>query len=325
MRKPIPDPGHFWKIYSLLNDSASLPNLDNQEKTFCRFCKRDASATSMTEITHLLPELLGKNQIHTYEECNECNHVFSDYESHLSNFVRPFITILGISGKRGVPAFRSRSINSKPDSVTELVYAACGKRKLFVGEESDVTIDWENNTMSLLFRQPPYVPVKIYKALVKIGMSLLPRHFDPDCQHIYRWLLSKDNDIDYVAGGFITTLTGAYWAAPSAELYQANHLHTKEEEYPEYTLILRFANQVLQIFLPFTDVMRREHKKDKRTLCVNLLPPMPYLNIERVQRSYQIMAVSFSQDYSIKADRNIHFTFGEIEMMQPATTDEIIK
>jgi len=83
--------------------------------------------------------------------------------------VRPFITILGISGKRGVPAFRSRSIDRKPDSVTELVYAACGKRKLFVGEESDLTIDWENNTMSLLFRQPPYVPVKIYKALVKSG------------------------------------------------------------------------------------------------------------------------------------------------------------
>lgn len=310
--RDVPDPISFWKKYSLLNSSEFMAVQQERPKEFCRFCNKDASHTPLTEITHLLPELLGQNKIYTYEECDVCNHVFSGYESHLSNFVRPFITMLGITGKRGVPTFQSRSVGGDQDLVTSLVHDSFERKKLYAGYESDLSIDEEKQTMSILFRHPPFIPLKIYKALVKIGMSLLPAQMDVHCQHIYRWLLSADDNIDFINYGFMTTITGAYWKAPSADLYQANYLNTKDEELPEYSLVLRFANQVFQVFLPFTDRLLEVHN-GRRTLVIELLPAGAYDVFREQQQTYGIKPFEFGRNFKVMQNRKLEFSFGSLE------------
>ncbi|WPQ65897.1 hypothetical protein SIO70_13630 [Chitinophaga sancti] len=301
----------FWKKYSLLNTSAYLTEKKCDKKNYCRFCKGDSTQTVFSEIP-LLPELLGKNQVHTCEECDKCNDIFSDYESHLATFIRPFMTILGIRSKNKVPTFQSRSIGGNNGSVTRISYHDESNRKLYVGLDKDLIIDKDNHMLSILFRYPPYIPTKIYKALVKIGRSLLPKDFDSHCSHIYQWLLSEHEDLDYVRYGFMTTLNGMYWPSPSAELYQANRLHTKQEEYPEYTLVLRFANQVFQIFLPFTDVQRRIHN-NKRTLCLELMPAAIYNFSNGKQKVYQIIPFEFGCNYPVTDNRKLQFKFSEMQ------------
>lgn len=310
------DPTSFWKKYSLLNKSSYLVGQECNDKNYCRFCKRDASQTVFSEITHLLPELLSKNEVHTCEECDRCNDIFSDYESHLATFVRPFMIMLGIRGKNKIPTFQSRSIGGNNNTVTRISYYDDCNRKLYIGLDEDVIIDKDNYLLSILFRYPPFIPTKIYKALVKIGMSLLPKEFDRDCSHIYQWLLSGEDDLSYVRYGFMTTLSDIYWPKPSAELYQANHLNTKHEEYPEYTLILKFANQVFQVFLPFTDVQWRIHNK-KRTLCLELMPAAIYNFSNGKQDYYRIKPFEFGRNYPIIDNKTLQFRFSEIQYYLP--------
>ncbi|OMP80140.1 hypothetical protein [[Flexibacter] sp. ATCC 35208] len=313
--KEVPDPISFWKKYSLLNSSKFFEKGSKDEKTYCRFCKKSPGETTFNEITHLLPELLGRNQIYTSQECDKCNHVFSDYESHLATFVRPFLTMLGIQGKRGVPIFQSRSDGRNQDLVTKVLYSE-GKRSVFAGKDSDVKIDYDNHQLSILFRHPPFVPLKIYKALVKIGMSLMPVEFDVYCNHIYKWLLSAEDNIDFINYGFMTTLNGVYWREPGADLYQANHIYTKKEAFPEYTLVLRFANQVFQIYLPFTDLRKSGHKPHS-TLMIELLPAVVYNIFKSNQQTYTIKPFEFGRDYKVLQNRRLDFSFGGIEYPLP--------
>jgi len=311
MREYKQDATHFWKTYSLLNSSSFMKGQEQPKANVCRYCKKDATQTSFTDATHLMPELLGANKIYTYDECDACNHLFSKYESHLSTFIRPFMTLLGIETKRGVPWFQSRSIDRDPLTVTSLKHQPDGRRALEVGPDDDLEIDVDNNIMSILFRHPPFIPLHIYKALVKIGMSLLPADFDVHSQGTFDWLVNDNVDLGFISYGFMTTLTQSYVQVPSAELYRANSLRNKKEEFPEYTLILRFANQVFQIFLPFTDELKAVHVS-KRNLAIELLPPMVY-DRWRGGAHYQIKPFAFGIDHSITPDQRLYFKFNSIE------------
>lgn len=221
------------------------------------------------------------------------------------------MTLLGVETKRGVPTFQSRSVARNPLTVTTLTYQSNGNRALIVGPDDDLSIDVDNKFMSILFRHPPYIPLHIYKALVKIGMSLLPADFDGNNQQTFDWLVNEDVGLGFIGYGFMTTLTQTYVQFPGAELYRANHIRNKTEEFPEYTLILRFANQVFQIFLPFTDELKAVHDR-KKNLTIELLPSMAYDRWREGAR-YQIKPFAFHVDHAITSDQRLHFRFNSIE------------
>lgn len=89
MREEKRDVLSFWKKYNLLNSSSMMSSREQAKASVCRYCRKDATQTTFAEDTHLLPELLGANNIHTFDECDACNHLFSKYESHLATFIRP--------------------------------------------------------------------------------------------------------------------------------------------------------------------------------------------------------------------------------------------
>lgn len=311
MREERQDVLSFWKKYSLLDSSSFMKGQVQAKAAICRYCKKDASQTTFTEITHLLPELLGRNNIYTYDECDACNHLFSKYESHLAIFIRPFMTLLGVTTKHNVPAFQSRSVDRDPLTVTSLTHQPDGTRALMIGPADDLYIDANNNVMGILFRHPPFIPLHIYKSLVKIGMSLLPSEFDVHNQQTFDWLVNDNVDLGFISFGFMTTLTQGYVQFPSAELYRAIHLRNKTEEFPEYTLILRFANQVFQVFLPFTDELKAVHNQ-KKNLTIELFPSIAY-DRWKDGTHYQIKPFAFGIDHAITSDQRLHFKFNSIE------------
>lgn len=207
--------------------------------------------------------------------------------------------------------FQSRSVAQDPLTVTSLEYQSNSKRTLKVGPNDDLSIDAENKIMSILFRHPPFIPLHIYKSLVKIGMALLPAYFDRHNQRTFDWLVNDNVDLNFINYGFMTTLTQAYVRLPVAKLYRAIHLRNKTEEFPEYTLILRFANQVFQIFLPFSDELKAIHDRT-RSLTIELVPPIVY-DRYRERARYQITPFTFNVDHTVISDQRLHFKFNSIE------------
>ncbi|RZJ64885.1 MAG: hypothetical protein EOO45_17670 [Flavobacterium sp.] len=84
----------------------------------CRFCRQDESSTTFTNIPHAIPELLGANEFITADECDKCNKHFSKYESHLSKFFLPYLAMVGVKGRKGTPAFHSRTENQDGNTRT---------------------------------------------------------------------------------------------------------------------------------------------------------------------------------------------------------------
>lgn len=301
------DPFYFSKHYELLNSSEKyFPSYI--KNSVCRYCGKSDSEVSFKQVTHLIPELLGKNNIHTFDECDKCNMRFSNYESNLAVFFRPYTTLIGIEGKHGVPMFQSRTVDSDEKTRTKLIRSEKNKIQLCMDEKHDFIINEHDKTMEVTFRKPPFVPLKVYKALVKIGLSLLPIKYDTFNKESFEWLLGDTNELGYINRMFTTTLKRKYFNKPNAELYRTKLLNNSATEWPEYTLIVFFANQVVQIFLPFSKELMGIHS-ERRTLEVNLFTDhLHYAGAGSVDIHYW----DISLDYSVKHDHKMLFSYENV-------------
>lgn len=308
------DPEYFRKRYELLSSSAGFkPN--PVKSLVCRYCKKSEPETSFKQVTHLLPELLGQNNLHTYDECDKCNALFSSYESNLAIYIRPYITLLGIRGKNKVPAFQSRSINRDENSRTTLQHAEDNRKELIINNIDDYKINKEDKTFEILFRKPPFRPVSIYKALLKIGLSLLPVEFDKYNKRAFDLLLGKDTGLPFIRNAFITTLKRSYFKHPYADLYKARKLVDGNKEFPEYILILCFANQVIQIFLPFSEELLNV-SSGKRTLEVNLYPAFA-MDKNHFPDEIRFNVIDLGIDDTVTEDHRMMFSYQNAELNTP--------
>ena len=192
------DPLQFWKVYESVNSTEKHFSVKRKSE-ICRYCNRTTKEVTFNQDTHLLPELLGTNNILTYDECDSCNSLFSEFESNLSIYFRPFITLIGTKGKRKVPAFQSRTVNKDENTRTTLEHIYGNKKHLKIQNSKDVIRDDTNGKAEIIFRRPPFTPIKIYKAFLKIGLGLLPHHLDEYNKQSFAWLTNRIDKINFIS------------------------------------------------------------------------------------------------------------------------------
>jgi hypothetical protein len=311
----------FDKNYKLINSSI-LYNPIKEKSIVCRYCGKTNSETTFKQITHLLPELLGQNDIQTYDECDLCNNLFSGYESNLSIYIRPYITLLGIEGKGKTPDFQSRSIERNEETRTTLIHDEGNKKQLFIQNLDDYKINSDEKSVEINFRKPPFKPISVYKALLKIGLSLLPKEFDTFNKKSFEWLAKKNVELAFCKYAFQTSLQRSRFPEPCAYLYRAKQLFTINEEFPEHILILCFANQIIQIFLPFSDELWNIHKNERNLNLNNIFPAFVYEKSPNV-RSIGMNIIDLGDSHTVKQDHKISFSFESIEFHSPPKNVEL--
>lgn len=85
----------FDEVYTLIVSSETLPN-NIPDTRICRFCGKNEDDIAFKKVAHACPELLGQNNLVIYDECDSCNEKFSKYESHLSKFFLPYLSVVPI-------------------------------------------------------------------------------------------------------------------------------------------------------------------------------------------------------------------------------------
>ncbi|PBQ32730.1 hypothetical protein CNR22_13415 [Sphingobacteriaceae bacterium] len=309
-----PDPLDFFKKYSLVGSSKTI-DLKKSKAKVCRYCSKNNTQTKFNQDTHLIPELLGENDTLTFDECDTCNKTFSNFESHLATFVRPYLTMLGVKGKKKIPKFHSRTKDRNEETRTILEHQEGNHKKLILQDLDDYRINHDEKTFDIIFRKAPFVPLRVYKSILKIGLSLLPLEDDKNNQRSFTWLNSDNVELAYVSTGFITSLTRTYFQTPWADLYQANKLGTTRKVFPKHTLILGFANQIVQIFLPFSNEQADVHT-GKRPLDLILYPSFAFDKIEGSQ-TVRIKTFDLSVDHAVTEDQKMTFTYESAELNIP--------
>jgi hypothetical protein len=137
----------------------------------CRFCgKTKKDGASFKKKAHVLPEQIGNKLIISHSECDVCNERFSNYETHLSEFLGPLKTLLGVKGKprkgKRIPTFDNPTTGAKITHSEEDILWRIDPDKTIIRLDSPTEI-----SVGELHR--PFVPLLVWKGLARTAAHLL--------------------------------------------------------------------------------------------------------------------------------------------------------
>jgi hypothetical protein len=141
-------------------------------------------------VAHTFPEAFGNKWIVSLDECDGCNATFSKYEDSLVKTVGPVLTLSGTLGKGN--AVRQTGRSSGPAIIKHERDEAGRRLSMRVtGEMADhVEVNPLTGVMKLTVpvATERFVPRLAYKALVKIGLSLLPSIELSNFRNLLAWV-----------------------------------------------------------------------------------------------------------------------------------------
>lgn len=91
----------FLEKYQQLTTTKDFENKFKRNiKKVCKFCSKTSNETTFLNTPHVIPELFGKNNYTSNYECDECNKLFSYFETDIANFISPYQTLIGQKTKK---------------------------------------------------------------------------------------------------------------------------------------------------------------------------------------------------------------------------------
>lgn len=191
----------------LLKSGRGIRKIGYQKKKKCRFCHKGEPEVTFTKIAHIFPESIGNKALATLYECDTCNdHFGKTIENDYGNFFLYYHSVAGIRGKRKIPRIKSKTGiydsdgNFIPDFELywEPIDGVQGEQCLKV--ISNIPIENRQscpNTIQLEEIHPNCCPVGVYKALVKMAISVMPFTELPLFDHTIEWLLDTHSNNIY--------------------------------------------------------------------------------------------------------------------------------
>ncbi len=268
----------FTSLYAIKNliadDELHKRPLKHPKNRVCRFCGAVYNAEERFKSkAHLLPELIGNKNLLSDFECDRCNSLFGKYETDLANFI-------GASRAFSISNARSGGLKFKSPDKTFIVQKDLeGPRsvpKLRVESHEEIndhfTLDAENKKVTFHTTRPSYNPHHVFKALLKMGLSVLPAEYVDDYKIAFAILRStkKNEETDnplYKLNVYVHP--GPAFPSPMVILFEKKQ---KTDAIPTHIVCIMFHSYTYQLILPL-------NKQDKwmfdgeKTITVPNMPP----------------------------------------------------
>ncbi|EHP7597635.1 MULTISPECIES: HNH endonuclease [Enterobacterales] len=214
----------------------------------CRYCGKSHTETTFKNKSHAIPLFLGNYVYISRDECDDCNKAFSEgIEDHLDKYTKPFRLVAKIKGRKKVPAYKSKDQKSRFSFSSE---SGISEITDTIGFEK-VEIDHDNKTVKYTFEREPYIPIAVYKALVKIGISLMPEPLLPMFTKTIEWLRDSDhNNILFKPAILLYKFIPGEKPNKPLVIQLMHKKNDKIKGYPSCVLIIGFGNVVMQVMIP---------------------------------------------------------------------------
>lgn len=212
----------------------------------CRFCGNSPTVVTFGKVAHAIPEALGNRGLTSAYECDTCNELFGGgIESDLGEWSKPIRTFSRIAGKNGVPTLKQSSQGGWR------IQFADGRLNITDYEDNPVhEVDEANKRVIITLKRGSFTPVAVFKAFVKIGLTLLPEPELAPFTEALAWVRETDHAKSWIRAAPIiyTFLNGPM---PNDRI-TALVLRRKPSvvDVPYAFLILGFGNEVFQVILP---------------------------------------------------------------------------
>lgn len=284
--------------------------IGEKNKFICRFCGKDKNETKFKKTAHVAPKLIGNKLITSYFECDTCNSIFSKYETDLANY-------LGL-----MRYFQSPDKNG---NLKRLIYKSEDEDSIVYTSKRGVEIsDLKRNIFDVIedgriykskIKKKPYIPLNIYKSLVKIIVSILSEEALTHFKGITKFLISDVLDENKYAKLYSTVpkvfFNDLFVKFPIAHTYRKRKEVKKYEIennilMPDKTFIIFFSNYLFQIYLPF-DITDNLEGNNNCKIMLQLFPPLipSYKeNKTLIPSSYSHSINNFASKIKIKDDKD---------------------
>ena len=188
-----------------------------KERT-CRFCNKSYPIVSFKSKAHRIPELLGSHNIISDFECDQCNSLLGRYESDLANFLGIARTMQGVKGKNSIPKYKS--VNSS------LIIDSSSSNEITISRNNvkDNSISYNSDDCSYVFTFTcnPYIPLHVYKALLKIALSVLPEKYVSFYRQAFEYAISDNTNTD-LSGTKLVGYIHPYFVLIFSKFHFSNH------------------------------------------------------------------------------------------------------
>lgn len=239
----------YRKNYDLVAKYVVVPGpkqfLGDLQSQMCRFCGRRAPLTTFKKLAHAVPESLGNRTLFTRYECDACNgHFGRSIENDFGSWSKPMRTMARLRGKRGIPTIKNSNgswrLTGMPDGLAVSHDQYDG---LF-------EVDEDRKEIKIKLVRDAYTPVAVLKALIKIGLTILPGAEIHPFTEALAWVYDNDHSASQLGYWPVarTALPGAF----AGTLISLMALRRAEgvTALPYAFFILIYGNEMLQIPLP---------------------------------------------------------------------------
>lgn len=312
----------FFDKYEIISSTENFKGKFNIAiDKICKFCRKTSKENTFKNIPHVIPELLGKNNYTSNDECDNCNKLFGEYETDLANYISPYQTLIGQKTKNKIPNFQSRKdINEKS---TTIKYINGNPNINFHDNLSVLHHDFLNKQISINLKKKKFLPINVYKSLVKIGLSLCPTNELKEYTKTIEWLAQKDNYeeiiYDIPLNLFRTRFTNKHYEKPFATLYKRKLEITNNIYEPKLCLVVCSGVLVFQLFIPFcyeTENMNPEKYNLVNEIYPAFLHNLDFKGKEKINiKPSELPIIKYDMKYyeQVEEDELIKFSYEKIE------------
>jgi hypothetical protein len=264
----------FFSIYDhksfLIITDATKSKLKPKKERVCRFCGKSSPDVTFKNKAHLIPQLLGNKNLLSDFECDTCNRNFGDFENEFANFIGLTRTLTSLTGKEGIPKFKS------PDK----------EFSLWINDEDGISYDekeksknviWdkENNLITIKTKGNPYNRLMVLKCLVKIGLSIIDENEKEYFNESFNFLNnSKIEVFEHTLSSIHEyVIPGPFVNFPMIFSYKKKD-EVKDDLIPTRTFVLYYRNNMIQFFIPFDKRDKLINDNKDSIAKVAILPPL---------------------------------------------------
>lgn len=266
-------------------EDPDLGEKKNKKKRICRFCLRTYPVVKFDMAAHVVSEQFGRTKVVSYFECDECNAKFSVFENDLSYFLLLDKVLLGVKSKKSkFPKFKSPSgtiqriiLDQTHPGYNQIIsdYPEIINKDLKIIEVKGKTfseLDYKNDTLRIDEPIPPYYPLNVYRAFLKMAMCLFDEdefdHYKSSKDLLMKTLPELNEPAIYVIRVDLPVQDMIY-KVPEIYLYKK----ISSDNLPDKVMVLYFGNMIFQVPI-YSDTNLFDYYSQKRNLKVIRTSPL---------------------------------------------------
>lgn len=265
----------FGERYDVINHLALGPHseriyIGDRAKLVCRYCGLMPPQVKFRKLAHAIPDQIGNDWLFDREECDACNEHFAKWvEDDFGKWTLPWRALGRIKGKDGVPSIKSNDKQFRVEVAAKSAKAYLGAKgihhdlKIYLAaNDIRYELNEATKTVKLTLDRPSYVPMGVFKCLVKMAIAIMPMEDERKCIHLKRWILLPAHTFEsYPYKPLLVMYQFVPGPLPNDRMscWLLRRKPTRVNDCLYMQFVLELSNHIFQIALPM-------HVEDRRHL-----------------------------------------------------------